>query len=84
MCDEGFAGEACSRAVPNVCAHNCAGHGACLTNGVCACDAGFYGIGCTLAVAGHQCPRHCSGMACADRMASASASRDSEAQRVSA
>lgn len=61
MCDEGFAGEACSRAVPNVCAHNCAGHGACLTNGVCACDAGFYGIGCTLAVAGHQCPRHCSG-----------------------
>ena len=63
-CDPGFAGAACSRAVPGACASNCGGHGACLSTGACACDAGFGGSDCSTVVGaglGGVCPHGCSG-----------------------
>lgn len=58
-CDEGFAGAACSRAVP-ACLSACSGHGACLSRGVCACDRGFSGSDCSILVP-DACPLGCSG-----------------------
>ena len=48
ICDEGFAGATCNRAVPSACRNNCGGHGACLARGQCACDAGFGGADCSI------------------------------------
>ena len=62
ICDEGFAGRSCARAVPQACAYNCGGHGACLSGGVCACDAGFGGTSCSVPLpASAVCPLGCSG-----------------------
>ena len=60
LCDAGFAGAACSRAVPNACIGNCGGHGACLAGGACACDAGFGGADCSQLLS-RRCPLGCSG-----------------------
>ena len=60
LCDAGFAGAACSRAVPNACAGNCGGHGACLPSGKCACDVGFGGADCSQLLS-RPCPLGCSG-----------------------
>ena len=60
LCDAGFAGSACSRAVPNACINNCGGHGSCLADGVCACDVGFSGRDCSQPDP-PPCPLGCSG-----------------------
>jgi teneurin len=66
MCEVGFAGKACTRAVPNACKNNCGGHGVCLRHGICACDFGFHGLGCTSLIEFAHCPLHCSGRGLCD------------------
>ena len=50
----------CSRAVHGACPSNCAGHGMC-ADGKCACDPGYGGEACEVALASPGCPASCSG-----------------------
>lgn len=62
MCEQGYGGYDCGRALSYGCPLSCSGHGRCLL-GECECDAGFKGEACDVAEARiHRgCPDNCAG-----------------------